>query len=148
MFIAFIIKNGVAIVGATLLFWVGLGAGIYWEHRPAGEPSWAHVNFLFFKWSPPDSLAAKLKTAQDALGRCQNNEQALTTAINGQSALVAALSDEGAKSRAIADRAVRDYSAARDVAARRSSVIRMPIIGTDECTRVKDFDLVFKGTIR
>ena len=54
-----LITGLVGIIGAL---WLGLaGAGLmwWWDHRPAGDPAWAHVDFLWVHWRAPNSLAAQ-----------------------------------------------------------------------------------------
>lgn len=78
----------IALIGATLLFWVGLYAGFWWDNRPAGTPSIGfHVGPFPVHWTAPESLRAKLQgyiTAQNlALARAKQieaNQNAVTAA--------------------------------------------------------------------
>ena len=47
-----------AILSSFAVLWIGLGVGLWWDRRPAGEPSISfHVLFWPVKLSAPDSLA-------------------------------------------------------------------------------------------
>ena len=72
-----LITGLVGIIGAL---WLGLaGAGLmwWWDHRPAGDPAWAHVDFLWVHWRAPNSLQARLDTLMAAEAAAQAQGKAL-----------------------------------------------------------------------
>lgn len=89
--LAKIVTAIVSLIGATLLFWTGLGVAFWWDHREAGTPTWLAVNIngpLFgwphIRWTPGLSLAAQraglareLATAQDQVAAIQAFDEAL-----------------------------------------------------------------------
>lgn len=89
--LAKIVTTIVSLIGATLLFWTGLGVAFWWDHRPAGSPTWLAVNIngpLFgwphIRWAPGlslaaqrDGLARELATAQDQASAVQALDDAL-----------------------------------------------------------------------
>lgn len=61
-----IISGIVGIIGALWLGIAGAWAMHWWDTRPAGQPAWANVHFLWFHWSPPESIGARLVSLQAA----------------------------------------------------------------------------------
>ena len=54
----------IGLIGALWLLFAGIIGAEWWERRPAGQPTWANAHFLWFKWSPPLSLAAQRDQAR------------------------------------------------------------------------------------
>lgn len=75
----------VSVIGALWLLFAGVGLNYWWDHRPAGQPAWAHINLLWWHWSPPDSLAARL----EALEAGEAQAAARAVALDHQNASLA-----------------------------------------------------------
>ena len=128
------------IVSTFALFWIGLGAGLWWEHRPAGQPT---IHVLFFHWTAPASLAAKLSVSQSDLTQCHANTAAQADAINVQNSHVAALAAYGEDRARAATEAARQAQGARAVAESRAQTVLALKAGPDVC---KSAEAVLRAT--
>ena len=78
----------VGIVGALWLGIAGAGLMFWWDHRPAGDPAWAHVDFLWMHWRAPDSLAAQRDADLAAFVTEKRSFDAVYGALSQQNAAV------------------------------------------------------------
>ena len=107
------------LVGLIGVLWLGIAgfAGAEWyEHRAHGEPTWANVHFLFFHWSPPDSLAAQRDAALAQVKILTQNQRNLEASIADQNRMITDLSAQGAQARALAEKASHDQAQALETA--------------------------------
>ena len=81
----------VAFVAATALFWAGLGAGFWWDRRAPHTPS---VKVLFWHWTAPESLKAKMGDLIEAENAARL--RALQIAANQVAITAKAQADEAA----------------------------------------------------
>lgn len=90
-----LIAGLVGVIGALWLGIAGFAGAEWWEHRPHGEPAWLHIHVLFWTWSPPDSLQARLdalqaaEAAAGARARALETREAKVTAAIGDQDVVA-----------------------------------------------------------
>lgn len=138
------------LVGTFLLFWVGLGVGIWWEHRPANWPA-VEMNLVF--WHPKfgfgDGLAAKLAKVEPALQQCRVNSATLQGALDRQNRAVAALKVAGDQLTADAAKAVQQaHSAGLGLNKRASVLISTPPAGNDVCERAQSAFERVKGDLK
>ena len=133
-----IVSGIVGLVGALWLGFAGFYAGEWWEHRPPGQPAWANVHVLLWRWSPPPSLAAQLAVSQAALALEHQNFLKVDAALSDQNARVRELGSRGQAATTRANQAVAAYRSAQNTVAHQVQVISSPIQGDDECARVRD----------
>lgn len=119
------------ILGALSVSW--------WDNRPAGFPS---VHVWLFKWSAPDSLAARLNRVEPDLMQCRANGAAYDAALKLQNDAVSRLKAEGDAAAARADKAAHDLAGARAVADSRARSIMAQKPGPDLC---KAAEAVLRG---
>lgn len=140
-----------AIVGVIGALWLGIAGAWaihWWDTRPAGEPTWANLHFLWFHWSPPESLGAQLADADTRLAVAIKDVSALEGAVAQQDAAEQAVAARGTAALAQAEQAVRSLRAGSAGVSTRLVVLGRPIAGDDVCARVKSFDATFTGTLR
>lgn len=104
-----LISGVVGILGATLLFWIGIA----FEHRPAGWPNIPlNVGPIHWAFHLPDGPYARLDRQAGDLATAGKNEQMLTAALNAQSAAVRQISAQGRVALAKAETATSAYRVA------------------------------------
>jgi hypothetical protein len=82
-----------AVVSSFALFWAGLGAGLWWDRRPAGDPSFSfRVLFWPVKLSAPNSLQVTTyaRGRADQLAQDHTVAAALVRTQSASSARIAA----------------------------------------------------------
>lgn len=142
------IKALFGVAGALLPMLIGIAGTEYWERRALGQPNWANVHVLWFKWAPPEGLAAQRDDARAQLKVAQTNVATVSRAIKVQNAAVQAQAALGVKALAQAETAVTRYRSAALLAASRVRIIQAPLVGDTMCERVKDADARFLETLR
>lgn len=115
---------------AFCAFVLGALSVSWWDNRPAGFPS---VHVWLFKWSAPDSLAARLNRVEPDLMQCRANDAAYDAALKLQNDAVSRLKAEGDATAARADKAAHDLAGARAVADSRARAVMIPRPGGDAC---------------
>ena len=140
------------LIGMVGVLWLGIAGwyGAEWyEHRPHGEPSWAKVHWLWFSWSPPDSLAAQRDLYKARVDLLMINQAKLQTAIADQNAAVARLELQGRLSTAAGETAVRANESRRRATAAASTTIRaLPVDAKATCPALKPTDDAFVAFLR
>lgn len=142
-----LIKAVFGIAGAMLPLIVGVWACEWWEHRPAGQPAWAHVHFLWIKWMPPESLAAQRDAYKIEYVQAKANVIVLTRAVGVQSAAIRANAAAGVRALATSENAVQRYRSLAATTLAHVRIVSAPLVGDTMCERVRDADLKFTGTL-
>lgn len=142
------LKFVIGLVGATLLFWVGVAYVVY---VPAGWPNYKVALWtIHLPWAgevQAERAKAQWNAAQWA--QCKANEATLQSAIASQNASIAALADAGSRAKAEASRAVQQAQGAMARASEVRGVIAAPVPATDTvCQAAELVDQRFVGTLK
>ena len=134
------------LVGLIGVLWLGIAgfAGAEWyERRPHGEPAWANVHFLWFHWSPPDSLAAQRDAATAQVRILVQNQKTLEASLADQNRMIADLSAQGAQARALAEKASEGQADALKAAQALSQRLGVAKIQPGTCAPLEEPDRQF-----
>jgi hypothetical protein len=141
-----------AVVGLVGVFWLGIvgwyGAEWY-EHRPHGEPTWATVHFLWFKWTPPDSLAAQRDFYKDRVQVLEDDQKRLLSSLQLQNTAIQVMADQGERTKAKAQAAVdqgKAQAARADALAR--EIAGLPPITDNTCPGLEPSDTALVAYLR
>jgi hypothetical protein len=138
----------VGVIGALWLGLAGVAGAEWWERRPAGEPAWANVHLLWWRWSPPPGLAAQRDAALYGMRVAQDGETRLESARDRQNTAIRAQAAAGALAVARGEAGVQRYRAASASAPDQVHAIAAPLTGDSICARMAQADTLFLETLR
>lgn len=152
------LKSAIGLLSTFALFWLGLGAGLWWEHRSGNWPAIpVHIPFVYrgtlgFGEGPAAEVPRLRKALVDPdtkrtweaeareraadLKTCRGNTEALTAAAGRQNAAVAGLRLAGERMTRDATKAVQAASlASRGLSDKAADLLAHPATGPDACAR-------------
>ena len=147
------ITNAISLViGLIGVLWLGIAGwyGAEWyEHRAKGEPSWARNHFLFFTWSPPDSLAAQRDYYKAQVDVLMVNQAKLMAQIQSQNASIDSLNKAGQKALGRSQGAIQSNEHKRVAAATAAVDIQSRTLPDNAtCPALKPTDDAFVAFLR
>lgn len=146
------LKLFAALISTFALFWLGIAGTEWYEHRPVGQPTWAHVNFLWFHLGLPDSLSAKLSSDEGKLKIADDNVARLEHSLTVQNAAIRAASQAGVTAQAGSEKAVAAWRLGSAATGRKIALLAdaLPAAtsNTTECQKSEAVDQAFLSTLR
>jgi hypothetical protein len=140
----------VGLIGVFWLFLAGLGAMYWWDHAET-RPAWTQAHFLFLHfpdWLREPSLAMRLEAADASFNTERHSFQIVDRALSLQNGRIRALGDLEARTLARAEKATGDYDRLAATASKARAINAQPVMGDDECARVKSADAHLLDALR